>query len=189
LLQHDPRALDRIAELLFVPVARREVRRFPTLDPVARRDAASDALGHYSREPQGYQPSKGAPLESYLTGMAVNRLRHWTREQAARARQEQKACARAAWTTQAGGGDASPGDGPSQNEASYEELWAVVERECPEPKQQAVVRLIVQGERRTEVFAEVLGLCHLPIEAQRGEVKRFKDQLKWRLRHAKVDGD
>src|SRR5262249_28260279 len=41
--------------------------------------------------------------------------------------------------------------------------------------------LILQGERKTAVFAEALGITHLPTSVQRTEVKRVKDKLKKRL--------
>jgi hypothetical protein len=47
-----------------------------------------------------------------------------------------------------------------------------------------VLRLMVDGERRTAVFAAVLGLDGQPAEAQRREVKRAKDRIKKRLERA-----
>jgi len=44
-----------------------------------------------------------------------------------------------------------------------------------------VVELIVDGERRTERFARVLGLQDRPREEQAREVKRAKDRVKKRL--------
>jgi hypothetical protein len=41
-----------------------------------------------------------------------------------------------------------------------------------------LVRLIDEGVRETAVYAEVLGIRHLPVERQRKEVKRHKDRLK-----------
>ena len=42
--------------------------------------------------------------------------------------------------------------------------------------------LRLQGERRTEAFAEILGISHLSIETQRREVKRAKDRIDKTLR-------
>lgn len=53
-------------------------------------------------------------------------------------------------------------------------LWDKVQ----DPRDQEVLRLmVIEEERRTEVFARVLGVTHLPWEAQRREVKRVKDRL------------
>jgi RNA polymerase sigma-70 factor (ECF subfamily) len=41
-----------------------------------------------------------------------------------------------------------------------------------------------QGERRHSVFADILGVTHLPENEQRREVKRVKDRLKKRQERA-----
>ena len=46
-----------------------------------------------------------------------------------------------------------------------------------DPRDQQILALRLPGERRTEAFAEILGLSHLPIGAQRREVKRVKDRI------------
>ena len=46
-----------------------------------------------------------------------------------------------------------------------------------DPRDRQILALRLQGERRTEAFAEILGLSYLPIEAQRREVKRAKDRI------------
>lgn len=45
-----------------------------------------------------------------------------------------------------------------------------------------VLLLVLDGERRSELFAEVLGISHLGIYEQRREVKRAKDRLAKKLR-------
>ena len=52
------------------------------------------------------------------------------------------------------------------------------------PQETRVIGLMHQGERRTEVFAQVLGVGHLTPALQRKEVKRAKDRLKRRLERA-----
>ena len=49
--------------------------------------------------------------------------------------------------------------------------------------------LLLDGERKTAVFAEALGIGHLPMKDQRAEVKRVKDKLKKRIeRETRGDG-
>jgi hypothetical protein len=49
--------------------------------------------------------------------------------------------------------------------------------------------LMLSGERKTAVFAEALGIGHLPTNVQRTEVKRVKDKLKKRIeRETSGDG-
>lgn len=42
----------------------------------------------------------------------------------------------------------------------------------------SLLQLLKTGERRTESFATILGITHMPIDKQRLEVKRHKDRLK-----------
>ena len=44
-----------------------------------------------------------------------------------------------------------------------------------------LIELLGAGTRSTSAYAEVLGISHLPREAQTKEVKRHKDRLKKRL--------
>jgi hypothetical protein len=46
-----------------------------------------------------------------------------------------------------------------------------------DPKDRQILALRLEGERRTAVFAEILGVSHLPMEVQRREVKRAKDRI------------
>ena len=52
----------------------------------------------------------------------------------------------------------------------------------PDPRDRQVHLLMYNGERRTSVFAAVLGLEHLPIEVQRQRVKQVKDRLRLRIK-------
>ena len=46
-----------------------------------------------------------------------------------------------------------------------------------DPQDQQILAPRLRGERRTVAFAAILGISHLPIEAQRQEVKRAKDRI------------
>ncbi len=50
--------------------------------------------------------------------------------------------------------------------------------------EEKVLRLIAEGERSTEVFANALQLRNLPRDEVRKKVKRFKDRLKKRIERA-----
>lgn len=45
-----------------------------------------------------------------------------------------------------------------------------------------VLKAMLDGERRTAVYAEILGIADLDLASQRTEVKKVKDRLKLRLR-------
>jgi hypothetical protein len=46
------------------------------------------------------------------------------------------------------------------------------------------LELLLQGERRNEVFAQECGLAHLPKAERDREVKRLKDRVKARVKRA-----
>jgi hypothetical protein len=49
------------------------------------------------------------------------------------------------------------------------------------PEDREFLRLRGEGVRSTHVYAQVLGIAHLPAEQQKREVKRAKDRLDKRL--------
>ncbi len=46
-----------------------------------------------------------------------------------------------------------------------------------DPRDQQILALRLQGERRAAAFAEILSISHLPIAVQRQEIKRAKDRI------------
>jgi RNA polymerase sigma factor (sigma-70 family) len=48
-------------------------------------------------------------------------------------------------------------------------------------QEEAVLKLMIGGERKTEAFANVMGINEMPIEHQRRAVKQIKDRLKKRI--------
>lgn len=59
---------------------------------------------------------------------------------------------------------------------------AVVSRQSLTPEEAACLDLMQQGERRTDRFADALGIGHLPAKEQRTIVYRMKDKLKHRVK-------
>jgi RNA polymerase sigma-70 factor (ECF subfamily) len=51
-----------------------------------------------------------------------------------------------------------------------------------DPVDHEVVKLLMEGERKTEVFAKVMGILHLPLLEQQEQVNLRKDRLKTALR-------
>jgi len=47
----------------------------------------------------------------------------------------------------------------------------------PDPTDRKVFELKAIGERRTEQFAQIMGISHLSVEQQRREVKKAKDRI------------
>ena len=74
---------------------------------------------------------------------------------------------------------------PETYDAGFDEVEAWRELEAKlessavaaNKRERAAVQLWLDGERRTQMFAEALALSHLPCHEQRVEVKRFKDRF------------
>jgi RNA polymerase sigma factor (sigma-70 family) len=68
-----------------------------------------------------------------------------------------------------------------QTNLSFEQVIAELEARLTE-EEKNILRLMLDGERSTAQFAEVMGISHLDEPVQRYRVKRMKDRIKKRLR-------
>jgi RNA polymerase sigma-70 factor (ECF subfamily) len=67
---------------------------------------------------------------------------------------------------------------PLQNESQdRQQQLDELRRSLENPVDRRILELRAMGERRTEQFAKVLGILHLPVDQQRREVKRAKDRI------------
>jgi hypothetical protein len=64
----------------------------------------------------------------------------------------------------------------------WQAVWQRVEAHFPDARDRQLLRLVLQGERKTTRFAVVLGLADLDRVSQQREVKRHKDRIAKRLR-------
>jgi RNA polymerase sigma-70 factor (ECF subfamily) len=67
------------------------------------------------------------------------------------------------------------------NGMSRDEALRLIAGEVPDARDRRLLALVVDGERSTRAYAEVLEITHLPPAEQEREVKRHKDRLKKRL--------
>jgi RNA polymerase sigma factor (sigma-70 family) len=158
-------------------------RRYPRLDVHLCESAVHDAVLNYVRRPETYRPER-SDLAAYLR-MAVrgdlrNLLHREQRHHRHRVRWELVEEADAAGNVQ------RRHENPALHIEAEEEglrqqtlVRAVVDR-CTEPERR-VLDLMLAGERRTPVYAEVLGLGGATAEQQERGVKTVKDRLKKRL--------
>ncbi len=150
-------------------------RRYPRrADQEWIEDAADDALIAYLLEPEKFDPAR-ASLPAYLKMAAEGDLKNAL----ARQRRREKKIAAGVELDQLGG-KPSQADDPTWRLIA-EELRGELQSLLPDPRDQALLTLLAEGERSTAVFAEALGLADLPREEQRTEVKRHKDRLKKKL--------
>jgi hypothetical protein len=143
------------------------------------QEAAEDALINLSKNPESYDPAR-CSLAWYLRMAATADLRN------ASAKEQRHHRHRKAWSSVEHDLDGRNSSGEADDPASLveraEEQDAILARlkacsaDWPEQDRQ-VLLLMAQGERRTEVYAGVLGLTDQPLATQRREVKRRKDRL------------
>jgi hypothetical protein len=155
----------------------------PWVDSDLVQSAAHDALFDYVQHPQKYQPEQ-SDLAAYLRMLAEGDLLNLQRKEGRHNREKMPL------ESVELGEEAGKLNGREEEPAILLErqetvagLWRMVEniRALCEPRERAVLDLMVEGERRTQVYAGVLGLEDRPPAEQEREVKRVKDCLKKRL--------
>jgi len=152
-----------------------------------RTEAAEDAILALLRKPESYQPALqtlGVYLRMSARGDLRNRLRKERRHHTGRT------SLRAVELSPDAGKYLGRTEDPSlrlrlaeRKQSLRETIPASVLQGLSELDRRAL-ELILQGERRTPVYAQVYGLQHLPAEEQARAVKRHKDRLKKLLQRA-----
>lgn len=194
LLQGDLVAPSDLAVTYLEPLARSLIASNSRAEEDDRFTAAEDALLSLIKNPAAYDSAR-ATLDTYLRMAARRDLQNIQRSA------YRHSSRRADW----GAVELSPAQrehllDDHADPAEIVEMNEMVEvltrrwfalpasvAEGLSPQELAVVRLIQSGERRTDVYAETLGIMHLPPEERRDEVKRVKDRLKARIKRAGDD--
>ncbi|QGJ70636.1 Hypothetical protein PBC10988_23340 [Planctomycetales bacterium 10988] len=177
LLAEDPTAPPEIATLLLTPLCEDLRRKYSSRRYVDFiHHAVEDALINYFQRPEQYNPTKGE-LQVYLRMSALGDLRNALRKEQRFQEKFQS------------GVEISQIAGKIEREEDCtlsilrtKELSTEVRNLFPEELDWQMVELIMNKERRTEVFAEILGITHWSQEDQCSEVKRHKDRIKKILR-------
>lgn len=139
------------------------------------QDSVSQAIMEYVGAPERYDERRGM-LSTYLLAIAGRRLKDRRRTKAAETQRDFNLSQMALVGLEPPRANQEPGA-----LLELEELLTQLEEELT-GEEKAVFRLMLMGEERTEVFAELLMLKDLPEEEQRHEVYAFKDRLKKKLR-------
>jgi hypothetical protein len=172
------------AEIALNPLCQHVALRFkrPIVDGSVR-DSATDAVFGLIQNPALYDATRGKSLWGYLK-MAAER--DFLNAVAKEERGGGKLLAHAVELSKADGNKGDDGANDPATIVAYEELLAHIEGELESETDRDVLRLMIEQERRTEVYAAVLGLAHLALEEQREQVKRCKDRINKRLRRMGV---
>jgi hypothetical protein len=182
LLNGDPVAPAVLARTYLGPVVQRLGATSPGVgDDTLIQDAATDALLNYAERPSQFQPARSR-LFPYLVMAARGDLRNALAKQRRRQRRETLHDRVEDLPLVRNLVQESSGPSPATRETvSLEEVRRAVEAVISDPTDRRVVQLMLNGERRTEAFAKVLGIAHLANPQQRHIVKQHKDRLKKRL--------
>ncbi len=172
----DRTAPDELAELILESLVEAIARQFPHTDEQIIWDGIVEAFLDYCARPSQFDERHRVPLDRFLQMASwrnvANALRGETRR-----RRHVETMARID-TTAAVELDPTAGNVIQQEDTTLIQRQQVgLMNTLQDPKDRQILALRLQGERRTEAFAEILGISHLPIEAQRREVKRTKDRI------------
>lgn len=137
--------------------------------------AASDALMNYLKKPQAFDPQK-SNLCTYLCMSADGDLRN------ARAKQQRR--------EKNVGGEVDFSQMAGNGVRAEEEVEAKWQREViaqklrqlfPQTQDLQIAELIIEGEKATETYAQLMQITHLPKEEQQKQVHQAKDRIKKKL--------
>ena len=181
LLAGSPRGLEEAFNLFHQSITSRLSRRprYRRADPQAVEDAVMEAILNYVAHPRSFDPSRGKSLGGYLEFAAERDLLNTLRTEQRRRRRQTKAAGDAARAAHNFVELSSPAGNLLEKERA---VRSAREREramalLADPADRKVFELRQAGERKTTLFADALGLAHLPAAEQRRAVKRAKDRI------------
>ncbi len=181
LIERDPVAPAELVEAYIKPLVRRINYLFPKLDdPDFVYDAVVDALLNYVQHPEKFDPKRGK-LFSYLfmsaRGDLLNKVKSETRRRTHEVRLDDVEFHPALRniTAETGNGLELPSG------VSMTDIKSSLSQVVTNQVDKRLLELLLDGERKTECYAEVLGISRLDISEQRRQVKRVKDRLTKRI--------
>jgi hypothetical protein len=198
LLADDPVAPSDLAMAYFEPLTVWLEALYPRLHPHECATAAGEAIMALIKNPQSYKPERQhrESLLNYLRMSARGRLSNLLR--AERRHSKRRADLEAVALSPVMGKylwdeDADPARivERQEEESAVPALPALPDslRATLSPVEIEMLRLMDSKERRTIVFARLLGIADQPVAEQRRDVKRAKDRLHKRRQRAGNDHD
>jgi RNA polymerase sigma-70 factor (ECF subfamily) len=172
----DRTASEELARLVLEALVEGIARQFLRSDEQMLYEAVTEAFLDYCARPCQFDAERGVALHLFLLMTSRRNMLNLLRGEARRKAREEEAGHLYADATV----ELDPVVGnllqKEQNQQRYqleEEMMSLLQ----DPKDRQILALRLQGERRTEAFAEILGISHFSIEGQRREVKRTKDRI------------
>lgn len=185
LLADDPTVSAEVCERYLTPIVKALRRKFADVakrDETLIMDAATDALLNYIEAPRKFDPERGR-LFSYLIMSAEGDLRNALVRQRRVSEKTVDFVELQQICRNKGIGQAS-----AERGLDSQKIWNRIHQLVPDPTDQAVVQLLLDGVREYDAYAEAMGIMELPAQERRKEVKRVKDRLKARLKRADWTG-
>ena len=191
LLQQDPVAPSEFAETFLDELVRRlRGKAGPGYEETLLKDAAIDALLDYVQHPSKFDPNKSAIL-TYLTMAAYGDLLNMIAKEQRRKRREVP--------LQVVEETLSAGNNTIEREnqvltgitgTKRDELLRRVAETFPDKRDRKLLNLMMDGERKTAAYTNILGIQGLTLDEQRKIVKRHKDRITKRLQRlgSKING-
>jgi hypothetical protein len=185
ILENDVTAFAEFCEAVFPYLISYLRRSFPLVEEHMRETIAIDDLLAYKLEPQKYDPTK-ASLIGYLQMAArMDMLNAIDKEK--RRQQHLSSFEEHLLQDRMLDEDLAANNSPFENwlqdyqQLSYSELLDGLDSFLNETEKK-VLKLMLEGVRETDPYAETLELTHLDVKSRRKEVKRVKDRLIKKLR-------
>ena len=175
LLAADPVAPTDLAEAVWRPLVKELEKRHPRLrESDFLRDAATDALISYIKQPTQFDPAKRG-LFGFLVMAADGDLRNALAKTTRMKRREIPI--EDVELAGAGGKERLEAPGPDAR-LDAQRMRGRIGELFKAPRDKEAVELLIEGERSTEAFAKVWGLERLSAKEQASQVKRHKDRIK-----------
>jgi hypothetical protein len=147
------------------------------------RDAAVDALVSLIKSPASFKPERGTRLAAYLRMSAQGDLRNILQREERYHHLRLEDVEHSAQARKYLSVDEDPLQSLEREEQSADATRTIVGpvRDGLSEGESRALDLLLEGERKTIVFAEAMGIAHLPAKLQRAEVNRVKNKLKKRI--------
>jgi len=176
LLTGDRTASEEVVRLLCALLTQEVSTQFRQTDQHIIWDGVIDAMLDYCARPQQFDAERSVPLTRFLCLAARRNIMNMLRGE--RRRKAREEAAGHAWAVSSVELDPTAGNLLQKEESTQrQQQQTALTNALQNPNDQQLLALRLQGVRRTEAFAEILGITHLPIETQRREVKRVKDRI------------
>jgi RNA polymerase sigma-70 factor (ECF subfamily) len=178
LLDGDRIASEEVVGLLLIRLSNELARKFPNTDKHLISDGVTDALLEYCTVPKKFDPSRGVPLDRFLSRAAWRNVANSVRGEKRRKLRESKALTPVRdEDEELVELDVTAGNMLQDQEKDRQHQAAQLLRMVENPVDKKILELRLTGERRTEEFARIMNIYHLPKESQQREVKRAKDRI------------